>query len=149
MLSTENYKDIIAYNRPVIYKTPKKYPNLQYYMETSLKADLLAFYKYVRKHHVIAENQYLTVIDNMKLMSNVRKKVYGKDVTSQHFNLLCALGLIKKVANVSNIEIEQNFFKKNPRAKRPINAYTVPQYTEAKLRKITEINTDISQSFCI
>lgn len=140
-LTTKSRKNLIEYNRKIIYYVPRKYKYLNEYLKNSwLRDTLLKVYSFIAdKEMIIANHKYLFFADNTTLSYRIRNSS-GTATTSRHMNLLCALGLFQKHRQSKNkgelIKINENFFKSKPYARRSINVYSVRKYTEKELKRI-------------
>ena len=140
-LTAKTRKNLIDYNRKIIYHLPKKYKYLNEYLKNSwLRDTLLKVYFFIAdKEMIVASHKYLFFADNITLSYRVRNSS-GTATTSRHMNLLCALGFFQKHRQSKDkgklIKVNENFFKSKPYARRSINVYSVRNYTEKELRHI-------------
>lgn len=150
-LTVDRAKEIISSNRQVLYHYPKEYKNTIYYLEmygNTLKKTLLSVYKFVMNNEIImANNQYVMIMDNMNLQKKVRKTMWSAGTTSRHMNLLCALGLLNKVnQNERNmLEINKTFLE-NSNKTIPINVFAYREYTEQEMERIEERATRLREA---
>ena len=95
-ISAEKAKNVIRFNREVVYHLPPRYEALKHYLSGALRETLLAVFRFILKHDVIiAKHKYLFFVDNKKLAYGIRKK-HGEATANRHINLLCAIGLFTK-----------------------------------------------------
>lgn len=142
-LSLESAKAVIDYNRSVLYHLPAKYKYLNLYLQGSLRETLFSVYKFIYKRQILIINhKYIFFVDNSTLTYKVRKKICGKATSSRHMNLLCAIGLFTKQyqSRYKNelIEININFFEKNPDRLLPINVYSFRKYSSQELERLEQ-----------
>lgn len=142
-LTVESAQEIVKFNREVIYHLPRKYKNLNAYLQGSLKDTLLKVLGFIAdKKIIIDQHRYEFFCDNKTLTYRVRRKSYGESTSSRHMNLLCALGLFTKQNQNRNkdklIEVNRNYFKNNPLNRRAINVYSFRRYNEKELQRIEE-----------
>lgn len=142
-LTVESARNIIEYNRHILYHIPVKYKYLNEYLQGSLRETLFSVFKFVAdKKIIIADHKYLFFADNKTLTYKVRKKSSGEATTSRHMNLLCAIGLFNKQyqsrAKDKLIDVNKNFFELNPDKKRSINVYSFRRYNNQELKRIEE-----------
>lgn len=142
-LTRESAQEIIQYNRNVLYHIPTKYSYINQYLNGSLRETLFAVYRFISDKQIIIENhKYIFFADNKTLTYRIRRKSCGLATTSRHMNLLCALGLFNKQYQSKFksrlIDVNKNFFEKNPDKKRSINVYSYRRYTDKELERINE-----------
>ena len=142
-LTVESAKEIIEYNRNILYHIPVKYKYLNEYLQGSLRETLFAVFKFISdKQIIIANHKYIFFADNKTLTYKVRKKNSGEATTSRHMNLLCALGLFNKQYQNKYkdklINVNRNFFNENPAKKRSINVYSFRRYDNQELKRIND-----------
>jgi hypothetical protein len=142
-LTTESAREIIEYNRSILYHLPVKYEYLNHYLQGSLRGTLLSVFKFISdKQILIVDHKYIFFADNKTLTYKARKKSSGESTTSRHINLLCALGLFTKQYQSrlkdKLIDVNKNFFTNNPHKKRSINVYSFRRYTEQELKRIED-----------
>ena len=143
-LTIERGQRIAQENIERIYRFPKEYGTTKDYLEKyngSLRRTLLSVLNYIKdKQIIIDKHRYEFILDNNALTYKVRKKQAGRATSNRHINMLCALGLLKKVYQSKDkdilLKINADFLQKG--AKRPINVFSFHAYTDQNLQKIEE-----------
>lgn len=141
-LTIERGQKIAQENIERIYRFPKEYGTTKEYLEKyngSLRKTLLSILNYIKdKKIVIDKHRYEFFLDNNALTYKVRKKQARRATSNRHINMLCALGLLKKVYQSQNkdilLKINADFLQKG--AKRPINVFSFHAYTDQNLREV-------------
>ena len=136
--TTDGAKEIIEYNRQVLYHLPSKYKYLELALRNT-KKDLLKILKDIYSiDPIIWKQKYVWYLDNNKLTRKIRK-VGACSTSSRHFNYLCAVGVLEKIPQYDGhmIGINEEFLLETGR-KRPINVFSIHRYTDKKLEEIEE-----------
>lgn len=134
-------RDIIEYNRQVLYHLPKKYKYLEIALRNT-KKDLLNILKDIYEIDPViwakVGNKYVWYLDNNKLTRKIRKGG-ACSTSSRHFNYLCALGVLEKIPQYDGhmIGINEEFLLETGRT-RAINVFSIHKYTDTELEKIEE-----------
>lgn len=131
-------REIIDYNRQVLYHLPSKYKCLELALRNT-KKDLLKILKDIYAiDPIIWKQNYVWYMDNNKLTKKVRK-VGACSTSSRHFNYLCALGVLEKIPQYDGhmIGINEEFLLETGR-QRAINVFSIHKYTDKKLEEIEE-----------
>lgn len=95
-----------------------------------IKKTLLAIYKFaLGVEPILNNNRYILFLDTKKI-SKLRGYKNSRARSNHIFNLLCAIGLLKKVTDTSELIAVQN-----TRGERgsPSNAFTIYRYTKKRL----------------
>lgn len=135
--TSDGAREIIQYNRTVLYHLPKKYKNLDAALQ-SVRDDLFTIMKFCMKPDPVIWNQnYTWFIDNGNLTRERRKTT--KKVSNTHFNYLCCIGAITKHKQTSRsmTGVNMTFLLNNP-GKRPMNTFSIHKYTEKKLDEMEQ-----------
>ena len=141
-ISPERAKEVIKFNREVIYHLPPRYEALTYYLTGALRETLFSVFKFILRNQVImAKHKYLFFVDNKKLAYGIRKK-HGEATANRHINLLCAIGLFtkQKPSRQSDVinDVNKGIRERNPKAKAPINAFSYRKYTPKELKRMED-----------
>ena len=148
-LSAERAIQILKQNRELIYHLPAGYPAINHYLgkgklrETLLK--ILHFLQYLyespdNKNHLIIDNhRYEFFLSATKLSFTVRgiRHESGRSTANRHINLLCALGIFRKIQQTerNHLRINDNLREKNPNS-RYLNVYSFRELDQAELEEI-------------
>lgn len=140
--STESAKDLIQYNIETLYHIPNRYENLLYYIGTKrnkpFRTTLLKILRNCKDRDLILiwHNMYVCAMSNEYLTEEVRDKT-TKEVSNHHFNLLCAMRLLRKLTQTEQRQLKINERLKEKYPKRhPINVFSVQRYTPELLDEI-------------
>lgn len=145
--NTESAKELIQYNKEVLYHIPAQYKNLLYYIDPKqnkrnipLRTTLFKILGNCKKRDLILvwHNMYVCAMSNDYLTEEVRGKT-TKEVSNHHFNLLCAMRLLRKLTQTEQhqLKINERLKEKYPN-QHPINVFSVQRYTPDLLDLIEE-----------